>query len=340
MNELPNPLTPADCDLRDFAFMPLDVVRLRDSELSIQVTGEEFRAAVLLWCASWHQVPAASLPDDDKTLAQLAGFGRVVSEWRKVRDGALRGWVACVDGRLYHPVVAEKARDAWLAKLKQRFKTECARIKKHCQRHHVSYSEPDFDEWMEAGCPQGQPLSVPETRPISPEDKAKLSQGQGGSVPREIDSKGQGEGQGQGELTDKTSGSVIAGGNSPRGGGDDFTPKNEGEWQRYFRERYGVELDATSVHDRKKAWPLFSAWCKRGITASQMDAAVAKAQDEATEVIAFLPAYVDRVLASLSRPAPQARLNPDEHRRAISDANAAAFLAGESADPNVIDMEH
>ena len=26
---------------------------------------------MLLWCASWHQVPAASLPDDDIVLARL-----------------------------------------------------------------------------------------------------------------------------------------------------------------------------------------------------------------------------------------------------------------------------
>lgn len=74
--QLPEPLTPPDCDLRDFAFMPLDVARLRDSDLAIQIEAEEFRAAVLLWCASWHQVPAASLPDDDKALAALAGYGR------------------------------------------------------------------------------------------------------------------------------------------------------------------------------------------------------------------------------------------------------------------------
>jgi hypothetical protein len=283
------------------------------------------------------------LPDDDKTLAQLAGFGRVVTEWRKVREGALRGWVACSDGRLYHPVVAEKARDAWIAKLKQRFKTECGRIKKHCQRHHLSYAEPDFDEWMSLGCPQGQPLSVPETKRKSPEDKDDMSQGQPGHVPGETHSKGQGEGQGQGQGQGEvnTKGTVVVGGNSPRGGRDDYTPKDEGEWQRYFRERHGVELDATSVHDRKKAWPLFSAWCKRGITAAQMDRAVAKAQDEATETIAFLPAYVDRVLASVSRPAPQPRLTPDEQRRAISEANAAAWLAGDAqSDPTIIDMEH
>ena len=61
MSQLPEPLTPADCSLQDFPFMPLDVVRLRDSDLSIQVSGEEFRCAVLLWCAAWHQVAAGFL---------------------------------------------------------------------------------------------------------------------------------------------------------------------------------------------------------------------------------------------------------------------------------------
>ncbi|AMM14221.1 hypothetical protein AX768_09070 [Burkholderia sp. PAMC 28687] len=136
---------------------------------------------------------------------------------------------------------------------------------------------------------------------------------------------------------DKTIVPVIATGKPARSASDDFTPKNEGDWQRYFREQHGVELDATSLHDRKKAWPLFAKWAKAGITTAQMDAAIAKAHDEATDTIAFLPAYADRVLASMSKPE---RLNPDQQRRAISDANAAAWLAGETTDPNVIDMEH
>ncbi|MDX7953748.1 hypothetical protein P7D22_21520, partial [Lichenihabitans sp. Uapishka_5] len=81
----PAPLVPAFVDLADYQFMPLDVRRLRDSRIAALVTGEEFRSAVLLWCASWHQVPAASLPNDDIELAHLAGFGRVVSEWLKVK---------------------------------------------------------------------------------------------------------------------------------------------------------------------------------------------------------------------------------------------------------------
>jgi hypothetical protein len=128
--KLSDPLVSADVDLADFAFMPLDVRRLRDSRISSVVSGEEFRCAVLLWCAAWHQKPAASLPDDDVELSQLAGFGRAIDEWKAVRDGALYGWIKCSDGRLYHPVVAEKAMEAWAEKLEFRWRKECDRVRK------------------------------------------------------------------------------------------------------------------------------------------------------------------------------------------------------------------
>lgn len=122
------PLVPAEVDLRDFPFMPLDVVRLRDSDIAAIPDAEAFRGAVLSWCVSWHQVPAASLPDDDAMLARLLGYGRDVKGWHKLRvAGALRGWVKCSDGRLYHPVVAEKATEAWQKKVAQRNRTEAAR---------------------------------------------------------------------------------------------------------------------------------------------------------------------------------------------------------------------
>lgn len=113
----PDPLTPPDCDLRGLPFMPMDVVRLLDSDLFALSTGEEFKAALALWCKAWLQVPAASLPDDDRVLAHLSGAG---SRWKKLRPMALRGWVKCSDGRFYHPVVASKAADAWKHRLAQR----------------------------------------------------------------------------------------------------------------------------------------------------------------------------------------------------------------------------
>lgn len=90
--------------------MPLDTARLIDSDLFALSSGDEFKAALALWCKSWTQLPAASLPNDDRVLAHLSGAG---ARWKKVRAMAMRGWVLCDDGRWYHRVVAEKANDAW-----------------------------------------------------------------------------------------------------------------------------------------------------------------------------------------------------------------------------------
>lgn len=121
------PLVSKEVDLRDFAFMPLDVLRLRDSELAADTTGDEFKAAVILWCASWHQVPAGSLPSNEAAIARLAGHVLTSKKWRSIRDGALRGWVQCDDNRFYHPVVSEKANEAWILKVRQRERTDAAR---------------------------------------------------------------------------------------------------------------------------------------------------------------------------------------------------------------------
>ena len=111
------PLLPDNIDLRDFQFMPLDVVRLRDSDFTAVSSGEAFRAGIILWSIAWHQVPAGSLPADDQIIASLAGYGRSPKEWQKIRVQAMHGWVECSDGRLYHPVVNGGAKLSHLALL-------------------------------------------------------------------------------------------------------------------------------------------------------------------------------------------------------------------------------
>jgi hypothetical protein len=116
MNDLPAPPVPADCDLRNFQDMPLEVDTLRDSDLRRRSTGDEFKAAVVLWAACWHQMPAGSLPDDDVELADLAGIG--------TGKPAVRAWYKASDGRLYHPVMSRKASDKWGVKLAAKRKRE------------------------------------------------------------------------------------------------------------------------------------------------------------------------------------------------------------------------
>ena len=96
---------------------------------------------------------------------------------------------------------------------------------------------------------------------------------------------------------------------SPKGGGDAdvlsdpaLVPSSAPAWAELFAQEFGVPVDGYSRHDRKKFWPLATGWVTAGVTVGQMRAAVQRARDEATECIAYLPAYVDRVLASTSAP--------------------------------------
>ncbi|MCG5072253.1 DUF1376 domain-containing protein [Paraburkholderia tagetis] len=143
MKDLPAPLTTADCDLRDFPFMPVDIARLFNSEFHARSDDPVWRAGVTLWLKSFHQVPAGSVPDDDVALARLAELGRDVKTWRKLRAGALYGWVQCADGRWYHPVVAEKAVEAWNGKKAQRARTSKARLQALISR--LSQAKDSFD---------------------------------------------------------------------------------------------------------------------------------------------------------------------------------------------------
>lgn len=197
---LPSPLTPADCDLRDFPFMLLDVKRLRDSDMALTESPEACWAAVLLWCASWHQVPAGSLPDDDRVLANLAGYGRVVKEWRKHKAGALHGWVKCSDDRLYHKTVAEKANAAWKEKLAHHHGKLADRLRKinkaREDKRLPPFAIPSLEEWLASG--RSDPSAVaepsaeipPEIAEIPPESTT-LSAG----IPAENALKGKGEGE-------------------------------------------------------------------------------------------------------------------------------------------------
>lgn len=124
MADRPDPMTPPDCDLRGMPYMPLDIVRLFDSDFYALSNGDQFKAGLSLWGKAFLQIPAGSLPENDKLLAHLSGAG---SHWLKVKEMALHGWVLCNDGRYYHKTVAEKAIEAWQSRLDRRARTEAAR---------------------------------------------------------------------------------------------------------------------------------------------------------------------------------------------------------------------
>lgn len=110
---MPDPLVPAEADLRAYPTMPLDVRRLRDSRLADHPNPEVFRTSVLLWAAAWHQVPCGSLPNDERELAKLAGWGRSPELWASVRDEVMSAFVLCSDGRFYHDTLSEIVCESW-----------------------------------------------------------------------------------------------------------------------------------------------------------------------------------------------------------------------------------
>ena len=202
----PAPLTPPESDLTGYNFMPLDVVRFAQSDLVSFAPPEAIVAAILLWGASWHQRPAGSLTNDDRALANLAGYGRAVGEWLKVRDDALRGFVLCSDGRLYHPVVAEKVREAWLGRLKQRWRTYCSAVRMHNSRNgdDDQRTAPSFEDWLEHGRPDkvASAAKAMHQRALPLDEGAQHDaplRATPGDVARISGSKGKGEGQGEGE---------------------------------------------------------------------------------------------------------------------------------------------
>lgn len=111
------PLMPKDCDMTGMEFMPLQVGKLFGSDFWLMANRLEKLAAMTLWAKSWHQVPAGSIPSDDRILAGMSEMGE---DWPKVRDMALHGWVKCSDGRLYHPRVCEIALVAYIDRLGHR----------------------------------------------------------------------------------------------------------------------------------------------------------------------------------------------------------------------------
>ncbi|MEY2342096.1 hypothetical protein AB4090_08315 [Acidithiobacillus sp. IBUN Pt1247-S3] len=163
--QLPDPLVPADCDLRRFPYMPIDINRLFDSRFHAICNDAEWRAGVTLWLKSFHQVPAASLPENDVELCRLAELGRDMKTWLKVKDKALHGWVLCADHRWYHPLIAEKANEAYDTKQMRKKAAEARWTGKGQAR-----------ESVESGGGQGVGNQQPDRAPNVPEGVKSLRQ--------------------------------------------------------------------------------------------------------------------------------------------------------------------
>lgn len=172
--ERPKPLIAPEVDLRDYEYFPLYFDTLFSSDTWSNWDDRQRVVGLRLWCKSWHQEPAGSLPDVDKTLAQLAGYGDApesVRAWKRLRPAVLEGggWVLCNDGRWYHPIICQIAAKAWGAKRRKVAENEAEAARKRAKRARTKGQDP-ADKNKDA-------------KPDTPAASAPVSAGQTPNVP-------------------------------------------------------------------------------------------------------------------------------------------------------------
>lgn len=98
-------------------------------------------------------------------------------------------------------------------------------------------------------------------------------------------------------------------------------------------------MNPSDSRDRKRFVPLAERWIAAGITSGQMLRALELAEAQSTEPIAYLPAYVDRVLAGM-------QAHPRASPASVRDAETAEFLgrltgglAGTKPERSTVDVE-
>lgn len=319
MTTRPDPLTPPDSDLGDFAFMPLMVARLRKSKAWVKAKRNPALGFYMmnLWMAAWHEVPAGSLEDDDDVLMDAAMCEP--AKWSRVREDALRGWVLCSDGRLYHPVVCEQVMDAWTSKLERRDRNEHENNRKRLEREERSKL---FAELKAAGIHKPWNTSLADLRATvqvlttlqpadGPTPDRNLSAGQVEDSPgtvRDLSRLRQGQGQGQGYIKEKETAAAPSPGStaqdsagapppSPSQSRVPSRPTQIVVLLRAWEKARGAMCTVTSSN------PHVTAWAEHGVTDEQLreayDLAVQdreKNLDPSGINAGFLDVFVSKVL--------------------------------------------
>jgi 5-methylcytosine-specific restriction endonuclease McrA len=108
VNELPDPLTPVDSDLRRFDALPLEIIHPNLTMLAGESNDTVYRAAMALTIWSWQLKPAGSF-ENHPNLFRAANVSR--QWWARNKQSVLGYFVLCNDGRWYHPGIAR-----WVAR--------------------------------------------------------------------------------------------------------------------------------------------------------------------------------------------------------------------------------
>jgi hypothetical protein len=149
---LPAPLISREVYLRDKCkWLPLDTDRLARSPFMRIASNVQLGAAFRLWLLAWGEQPTGSLPNDDRWLSDAAKIDRQF--WSCEAAVVLHGFIACSDGRLYHPVICEIAkkrfeqlkgrqRGAALSRQRQQAKRENRRKKRMSEVRKMALATP------------------------------------------------------------------------------------------------------------------------------------------------------------------------------------------------------
>jgi hypothetical protein len=357
---------PADTKAKGWRF-ELDLERVMQSDTWALATPDVRPWLLMLWTTAWLQIPCGSMPSDDALLA--ARLGMPAKTFQKHKAVLLRGWWLAEDGRFYNDTIVERvcemmdvrgvdrarqeARRNLFERIRERDEHACV----YCG--HTKYLTLDHILPLSRGgnndelnlaiacrpCNSKKNAKTPEESGmqfLKPESEErwrnyKNSAGEKRSKTEQkretqMDDTGTGTGTGTG-LTSKEQG-------SSRHRASDDKPQSPAEWIEVFADQHGVDVDHRSFHDRKKFWPLAQAWTNAGITVGQMREACAKAHADSTEAIAWLPAYADRVLATIAaQKAPQPEQEwQTEARKRMQIANPRLAVSGHSTS-EIIDAE-
>lgn len=268
MSELPEPLTPPDCDLRGQSWMPLFGDRLFNSDFEARASDAEFRAAMTLWWKSWVQVPAASLPDDDIILCKLAGLGRDMKAWKALREGnVLHGFIKCSDGRLYHALLADEAVLSYERRLKSAQKRDADKLRleqwranKATKRENNTIGNADETRFKTQDETQGETRTellqnandTSKTRPDQTRpDKEKETAAN--AAAKKI-----------GERASSVRGTRLHEDWLPSPADRDYATERGLDWQRVFEDFRGYWLAKAGKDAVKTDWSLtWQGWCRR-----------------------------------------------------------------------------
>jgi|GEM_PF-6362499 len=316
--DLPFDLPPADADLTEFTFIPLEIGRLKQSKawLVCKRRPELAFYSLNLWMHAWHQIPAGSIEDDDDVIADAAKCDP--KQWGKVKKDVMRGWVLH-QGRFYHPFLCKLVIEKWTDRLIHRWERECDRIRKENKNREKKNLEP---------------IQFP-PKPVRKADgSATEIHKPSARIPAENALKGKGEGEGKGESLQQAAENLSAG-----------KPSEPGPAQALHRDTPARRIMLRFEALRAELWPNDPSFAAPSLTLIEQAVALLDGNHALEPVILETMERGMRKASLDGDPAPNSlkayRLSigtaTRRHLRVGQDAQAGVT---QSVEPQVIQADH